>query len=80
MSDLSILIESNDQIELSMVKGLLDDAGIPYFALGQITTLVNEVNPFLKKQIQLQVPNDRLAEARELVENFTTADAEAKVD
>ena len=76
MNDLSILIESNDQIELSMVRGLLDDASIPYFALGEITTLVNDVNPFLKKQIALQVPTDRLAEARELIENFTAADAQ----
>ena len=68
--ELVVLLESNDQIQVSMVKGLLDDAAIPYFVLGQITTLVNDVNPFLHKMVKVQVPKDREAEARALLETL----------
>ncbi len=68
--ELVVLLETNDQIQLSMVKGLLDDAGIPYFVLGQITTLVNDINPFLYKTVKVQVPKDREAEAKALLETL----------
>jgi hypothetical protein len=51
-----------------MARGLLEEAGIPFFVLGQITRLVNDVTPFLNKWVSLQVPRDREAEARELLE------------
>ena len=66
--DLAVVLETNDTIQLALVKGVLDDAGIPYFVLGQIATLVEQVDPFLRKWVRLQVPADREAEARELVE------------
>jgi hypothetical protein len=51
-----------------MARGLLEDAGIPFFILGQIATLVQDVDPFLNKWVRLQVPRDREAEARELLQ------------
>jgi len=66
--DLVVVLESNDSIQLAMAKGLLDDAGIPFFVLGQITTLVQDVDGFLRKWRKLQVPRDREAEALELLE------------
>jgi len=68
--DLAVVLETNDGIRLAMAKGLLEEAGIPFFALGQITTLVSDVDGFLKKWIQLQVPRDREAEARALLETI----------
>ena len=66
--ELVVVLESNSGVQLAMAKGLLEEAEIPFFVLGQITKLVNEVNPFLNKWVSLQVPRDREAEARELLE------------
>ena len=63
--DLVVVLETNDRIQLALAKGLLEDAGIPFFVLGQIATLVQEVDGFLRKWVKLQVPRDRAAEARE---------------
>jgi hypothetical protein len=68
--DLVVILETNDRIQLAMVKGLMEDAGIPFFVLGQIATLVQDVDPFLQKWVRLQVPRDREAEARKLLETF----------
>jgi hypothetical protein len=65
---LVVLLQTNDQIQLAMAKGMLEDAGIPFFVLGQIATLVQDVDPFLHKSVQIQVPRDRETEARELLE------------
>lgn len=66
--DLVVVLETNDAIQLAMAKGMLEDAGIPFYVLGQITTLIQDVDPFLRKWVRLQVPRDREAEARRLVE------------
>jgi hypothetical protein len=68
--DLVVVLETNVGIQLAMAKGLLEDAGIPFFVLGQIATLVQDVDPFLRKWVRLQVPRDREAEARELLEQL----------
>ena len=70
-----VVLETNDGIRLAMAKGLLEDAGIPFFALGQITTLVTDVDGFLRKWVRVQVPRDREAEARELLEELEQPDA-----
>ena len=65
--DLVVVLETNDRIELALAKGLLEDAGIPFFVLGQIATLIQDVDGFLHKWVRVQVPRDREAEARELM-------------
>jgi hypothetical protein len=72
--DLVVVLETNDGIQLAMVKGLLEDAGIPFFVLGQITTLVTDVDGFLHKWVRVQVPRDREAETRELLETVLQPD------
>ena len=67
-NDLVVVLETNNQIQLAMAKGLLEDAGIPFYVLGRITTLVNDVDPLLNKWLRVQVPRDREAEAKELIE------------
>jgi hypothetical protein len=57
-----------------MAKGLLDEAAIPYFVLGQIATLVQDVDAFLHKWVRVQVPRDREAEARELLGGLIEAE------
>jgi hypothetical protein len=66
--DLVVILETNDSIQLALVKGLLEEAGIPYFVLGQIATLVQDVDGFLRKWVRVQIPRDREAEAREMLE------------
>lgn len=66
--DLVEVLVTQDSMQLAMAKGLLEDAGIPFYTRGQITTLVNDVDPFLNKHLPVLVPRDREAEARELLE------------
>ena len=68
--DLVVVLETNDRIQLALTKGLLEDAGIPFFVLGQIATLIQDVDPFLHKWVRVQVPRDREAEVRELLEQL----------
>ncbi len=74
------LMETQDAVQLAMVKGLLEDAGIPFYLGGQITRLVNDVDPFLQKHIRVQVPADREQEARELLEVVLQPDPNAPAE
>jgi hypothetical protein len=67
---LVVVLETNDQIQLAMAKGLIEDAGIPLFIQGQMATLYQSVDGFLRKWVRLQVPEDRAAEAQELLEQL----------
>jgi hypothetical protein len=66
--ELVVVLETNDSVQLAMARGLLEQAGIPMFVLGRIATLVQDVDPFLRKWERLQVPRDREAEARDLLQ------------
>lgn len=68
--ELVVVLGTNDAIQLAFAKGLLEDAGIPFFVLGQIATLVQDVDPFIHKWVRVQVPRDREAEARQLLETL----------
>ncbi len=72
--DLIVVLETNNRIELALATGLLENAGIDYFVLGQIATLVQDIDPFLYKLVRVQVPRDREAEARELLEPLGEAE------
>ena len=61
--ELVVVLETSDR-ELAMAKGLLESAGIPLFVLGQIATLIQDIDPYLHKWVRLQVPRDREPEAR----------------
>jgi hypothetical protein len=50
-----------------MAKGLLEEAEIPFIALGEIATLVAGVDPLLYKWVEIQVPRDCEAEARDVL-------------
>ena len=78
--DLVVVLETNDRIQLAFAKGLLEEAGIPFFILGEIATLVPNVDGFLKKWVRVQVPRDREAEARELMEELLQADTSLPAD
>jgi len=68
--DMVVVLDTSDRIQLAMAKGLLDDAGIPLYVAGELATLVQELDPFLHKRVCLQVPRNREAEARKILENF----------
>jgi hypothetical protein len=65
--NLVVVLETNDAFALALAKGGLQEAGIPYFGLNAITTLVNDVDPMLRKWVRIQVARDREAEARDLL-------------
>jgi hypothetical protein len=67
---LVVVLETNDQIQLAMAKGLLADAGIQFFIQGQLATLYQSVDGFLRKWVRVEVPEDRAAEAKELLEQL----------
>jgi Putative prokaryotic signal transducing protein len=71
--DLVVVLETNDRMQLAMTKGVLEEAGIPYFILGQIAMLIQDLDPFLNKWVRVQVPRDREAEARNLLEELQQA-------
>ena len=68
--ELVVVLETNDRMQLAMATGLLEDSGIPFFALGTIATMIQDVDAMLNKWVGLQVPRDREAEARELLEQL----------
>ncbi len=68
--DLVVVLETSDRVLLAFAKGLLEEAGIPFYVLGQIATLIQDVDGFLHKWVRIQVPRDREAEARELIEGL----------
>jgi hypothetical protein len=72
--DLVVVLETDDRVQLALAKGLLENADIPFFVLGQIATLVQDVDAFLHKWVRIQVPRDREAEARELLEGMLQED------
>jgi hypothetical protein len=72
---LVVVLETNDRFQLALAKGLLEDAGIPFFVLGQIATLIQDVDPYLHKWVRVQVPRDREAEAREIMDQLLVAEA-----
>lgn len=67
---LVVVLETNDQIQLALARGLLENAGIPFFIQGQLATLYQSVDGFLRKWIRLEVPADRVDEAQELMEQL----------
>ena len=67
VSEMVVVLETSDRIRSAMAKGLLEDAGIPLYASGEIATLVQDLDPFLHKRVCLQVPRNREADAREIL-------------
>jgi hypothetical protein len=65
--ELVVVLDTNDPYALALAEGCLSEAGIPFFELNRITTLVNDVDPFARKWRRIQVARDREAEAREIV-------------
>jgi type III secretory pathway lipoprotein EscJ len=69
-----VVLETNDQVLVAFAKGLLEEARIPYFILGQIATLIQGIDGLLNKWVRVQVPRDREAEARELLAELRQAE------
>ena len=65
-----VVLETSNRVELALARGLLEDAEIPVFVQGQITTLIQDIDPFLRKQLRLEVPGDFETEARKVLEQL----------
>ena len=62
-----VVVETTDRVQFAMAKGLIEDAGIPLFVDGAIGTLVQDIDGFLHKRLRLQVPDNREADARQVL-------------
>jgi hypothetical protein len=78
--ELVVVMETNDPVQRTLAQAILEEAGIPFFVLGQIATLVTDVDGFLKKWVRIQVPRDCEEEARELLEPLLEPAANPGVD
>jgi hypothetical protein len=47
--ELVVVLDTNDPYALALAEGCLREAEIPFFELNQVTTLVNDVDPFMRK-------------------------------
>jgi hypothetical protein len=65
--ELVVVLESNEPLAFTLAKASLEEAGIPFLALNEIAQLVTDIDPMLHKWVQLKVPRDREAEAREVL-------------
>jgi hypothetical protein len=65
--ELVVVLETCDAFALALAKGLLAEAGIPFFVLNEVSMLVTDVDPMLRKWVRIQVASDREAEARDLL-------------
>jgi hypothetical protein len=65
--ELAVVLETCDAFALALAKGTLEEAGIPFLVLNEISMLVTDVDPMLRKWVRVQVARDREAEARDLL-------------
>jgi hypothetical protein len=65
--ELVVVLETDEPFALALAKGLLEEAGIPFMVRNEITRLVNDIDPMLRKWFKIQVASDREEEARELL-------------
>ena len=65
--ELVVVLDTNEPMAFALAKGSLEEAGIPFSTENEITTLMNEIDPTLRKWVRLKVPRDREAEARDLL-------------
>ncbi len=68
--ELVVVLDTDEAFAIALAKGLLEEAGIPYMIPNEISRLVNDVDPMLRKRLKLFVARDREAEARELLTNL----------
>jgi hypothetical protein len=73
--DLVCVLETCDAFALAAAKGLLDEAGIPFFVLNEVATLVNDIDPMLRKWVRIQVAIDRAEEARAVLDSIIHPEA-----
>lgn len=73
--ELVVVLETCDAFALALAKGLLGDAGIPFFVLNELSMLVTDVDPMLRKWVRVQVASDREAEARDLLARISQPEA-----
>ncbi len=61
------IFETNDRFVIGLVKGLLEDAGIPLWMKGDETAAQLGIGPLMFPPCQFFVPRDRNTESRDLL-------------
>jgi hypothetical protein len=67
------VFESNDRFALSLAKGSLEDAGIPFWTHGDESAAHLALSPVIFPSCQFLVPRHREAEARELLASLESS-------
>jgi hypothetical protein len=67
------VFDSNDRFTVSLAKGSLEDAGIPFWMHGDETAAYLALSPVIFPSCQFLVTKDREAEARELLESLESS-------
>lgn len=67
-----VVFESNDTFAIALAKGTLEHAGIPFWMQGDETGAKLVMGPIAFPVCRFLVPEDREAEARDLMENLNS--------
>jgi hypothetical protein len=70
-SGLVSVFESNDTFAIAFAKGILDEAGIPYWVQGDETGARLVLSPVIYPECRFLVPQTHATEARQLLEQLT---------
>jgi hypothetical protein len=73
---LVVVFESNDRFTVSMAKGSLEDAGIPFWIHGDETAAHLALSPVIFPSCQFLVTKNREAAARELLASLQSSRVE----
>ncbi len=66
--DLVTILEDNDPLVIGSAEGLLEEAGIPFYVLGEaVGVRLEAIGGFLHPWCRIQVGEDRVKEARLLL-------------
>jgi hypothetical protein len=68
------VLESSDRIVIAAAKGLLEEAGIPHYVLGdEISARPGMVDELIFRPCRIQVARDRETEALEILRSLDAA-------
>lgn len=75
--ELVSILEANDPFVIASAKGLLEEAGIPFYVLGEeLGARYGPVGPFIHPWCRVEVAADRQEEAGALLQEIKTGGVE----
>ena len=79
--ELATVLEGSDPLVIASAKGLLEEAGIPFYVLGEeLGVRYGPVGPFIHPLCRIQVALDREEEARTLLQQIKESDQAGDIE